>query len=140
MALLDIWAKKLFEDMENDITEEFLELLLRVMQLDLRFCDDYRKNIDGFKGKYLFKTADNTVITTASFNDGRMNVGDNEITDWNAKITFKNSAALRKFLFSKNQDILDSLLANTVEVDGNLNYIYKFGFLARDLRRRLLPE
>jgi hypothetical protein len=44
---------------------------------------------------------------------------------------------LRAFLLSKNQDILDSVLANTVEVDGNLNYIYKFGFMVRDLIRRL---
>jgi hypothetical protein len=28
-------------------------------------------------------------------------------------------------------------LANEVAVDGNLNYIYKFGFMARDLVHRL---
>ena len=52
-------------------------------------------------------------------------------------VTFKDSAAMRRFLFSKDQDILASLLANEVEVDGNLNYIYKLGFMARDLTRRL---
>ena len=44
---------------------------------------------------------------------------------------------MNAFLFSRDQDILDSLLANDVELDGNLNYIYKFGFMARDLGRRL---
>ena len=60
-----------------------------------------------------------------------------DIDDWNVRVTFKNPAALRDFLFSQNQDILDSILANTVEVDGNLNYIYKFGFMARDIRKRI---
>ena len=40
-------------------------------------------------------------------------------------------------MFSRDQDILNSLLANDVEVDGNLNYVYKFGFMARDLGHRL---
>jgi hypothetical protein len=44
---------------------------------------------------------------------------------------------LRDFIFSRDQDILNSILANQVEVDGNLNYIYKFGFMARDLAKRV---
>jgi hypothetical protein len=32
---------------------------------------------------------------------------------------------------------MDSLLANEVEVEGNLNYIYKFGFMAKELLQRL---
>ena len=56
---------------------------------------------------------------------------------WNVKVTFKDAPSLKQFLFSRNQDILDSLLTNTVEVDGNLNYLYKFGFMSRDLMRRL---
>ena len=52
-------------------------------------------------------------------------------------ITFKDSAAVRRFLLSKDQDILSSIMANEVEVDGNLNYVYKLGFMARDLTRRL---
>jgi hypothetical protein len=52
-------------------------------------------------------------------------------------VTFKDSAALLRFLFSHDQDILDSLLSNDVAVDGNVNYIYKFAFMARDLIGRL---
>ena len=65
-----------------------------------------------------------------------MKVYDEEIDKWNVRITFKDAPALQAFLFSKNQDILDSILKNEVEVDGNLNYINKFGFMARDLMRR----
>jgi hypothetical protein len=53
------------------------------------------------------------------------------------RVRFTDGAALRRFLFAEDQDILDSLLANEVELTGNLNYIYKFGFMARDLQRRL---
>jgi len=60
-----------------------------------------------------------------------------EIGDWNVRVTFRNAEGLRAFLLSKNQDILDSILRNDVEVDGNLNYIYKLGFMARELTRRL---
>ena len=37
-----------------------------------------------------------------------------------ATVTFANPRALRRFLFSKDQDVLDSLLANEVDVEGNL--------------------
>jgi hypothetical protein len=66
-----------------------------------------------------------------------MKVHKKDVDKWNVRITFKDAPALHAFLFSKNQDILDSLLRNEVEVDGNLNYIHKFGFMARDLIRRL---
>ena len=66
-----------------------------------------------------------------------MVVHEEALNQWDVKVTFKNAQALRDFLFSGDQDIVDSLLKNEVEVDGNLNYIYKFGFMARDLEHRL---
>ncbi|MDO8093640.1 MAG: hypothetical protein Q6360_09190, partial [Candidatus Brocadiales bacterium] len=88
-------------------------------------------------GKYLFRTADNLVATSVIFDDGDMEVKEDAIDDWNVRITFKDAPALMAFIFSKDQDIINSLLKNEVEVDGNLNYIYKFGFMARDLGKRL---
>jgi hypothetical protein len=52
-------------------------------------------------------------------------------------VTFKDPAALRRFLFSRDQDVLARILANEIAVDGNLNYVYKFGFMVRDLVHRL---
>ena len=97
----------------------------------------YRKNIEGFEGRYLFRTAGELVVSSAVFQGGEMFVKQGSITDWDVRVTFKNVTALREFLFSRDQDILNSLLANEVEIDGNLNYIYKFGFMARDLAHRL---
>ena len=56
------------------------------------------------------------------------------------KVEFADAGALNTFLFSKSQDILDSLLDNTVKVEGNVNFIFKFGFMARDLGHRLGVE
>ena len=130
-------SKRLIKELCVEITDEFLELLLKGM--DLAFClsKGYRKNIKGFKGRYLFRTAKNTLASSAIFGDGDMEVEEDAIDDWDIRVTFKDAAALRAFLFSKDQDILDSILENKVEVDGNLNYLYKFGFMARDLGHRL---
>ena len=70
--------------------------------------------------------------------DGRkMTVLKNAIDRWDVRVTFKDVQAFWNFIFSRDQDILNLVLANEVEIDGNLNYIYKFGFLARDLAHRL---
>ncbi|MBI3815744.1 MAG: hypothetical protein HY279_14910 [Nitrospinae bacterium] len=130
-------SKRLKEELCGELTDKFLELLLGGMDLAFTLSSGYRKNIEGFEGRYLFRTVDNLVSASAIFKDGNMHVHEDSIDNWDVKITFKNASALRAFLFSQNQDILNSLLANEVEVDGNLNYIYKFGFMARDLGRRL---
>jgi hypothetical protein len=61
-----------------------------------------------------------------------MHVHDGAIRDWDVKVTFEDGKALRKFLFSKDPDVLNSLAENKMEVDGNLNYIFKFGYMAKD--------
>ena len=132
-----LWSKSLREELYGKVTDRFLELLLQGM--DLAFClsKGYRKNIKNFKGRYLFRTADNTVAASATFRDGDMEVHEEVIDDWDSRVTFKDAAALMAFIFSRDHDILDSILKNDVEVDGNLNYIYKFGFMARDLSQRI---
>jgi len=107
--------------------------------MDLAFClcESYRENIKDFKGCYVFRTADNLVAASATFKDGDMEVHEEEMDDWDVRVTFKDAAALRAFILSRDQDILDSLLANDVETDGNLNYVYKFGFMVRDFAHRL---
>jgi hypothetical protein len=57
--------------------------------------------------------------------------------DWQALVRYKDSQAMWSMLLGGGDILFDSLLNNTVEVEGNLNYIYRFGFLARDLQRRL---
>jgi len=134
---LELLSKNLKEELFGNVTDKFLELLLMGMDFLFSIDSNYRKNIEGFRGRYLFRTADGAVASSAIFEDGNMKVKDDGIDDWDARVTFKNHRSLRDFLFSRNQDILDSMLRNEVEVDGNFNYIYKFGFMARDLAKRV---
>ena len=74
---------------------------------------------------------------SALFTPGEMSMRTTAVESPDVTITFKSPAAFRRFLSSKEKDILESLMANEVEVDGNLNYVYKFGFMARHLLLRL---
>ena len=137
LFITKICSKGLREELSGKVTDKLLELLLSGM--DLAFClsKGYRRNIKDFEGRYLFRTTDNLVAATATFKDGDMEVHEEAIDDWDVRITFKDAATLGAFIFARDQDILDSLIANDVEVDGNPNYVYKFGFMARDLGRKL---
>ena len=130
-------ARQLKAELSEKMTDDFLEALLRGMDWAFLLSGSYRRNIDGFCGICVFRTLDNKVSTTAVFEDGHMSVEHQARYTYNVRVSFQDVHALWSFLLSENQDILDSILANTVDVDGNLNYLYRFGFLAKDLTRRL---
>ncbi len=130
-------CKRLAEQFCGKVTNEFLEVLLRGMEVSFCLLKGYRENIEGFTGTYVFRTDDGRVGRSAVFSDGNMDVDPKPRAAYEVRVSFKDAPALWRFLLAENQDILDSILANDVDVDGNLNYIYKFGFLARDLQHRL---
>jgi len=123
--------------LQGEEVDKFLEVLLGAMSLAFLLLRGFRGNLAGFSGTYLFRTADGAVTTGARFARGRMQVLRQDVSPYDVAVTFKDPAGLRRFLFSRDQDILASILANDVAVDGNLNFIFKFGFMARDLIGRL---
>ena len=127
----------LVRQLEGEVTDEFLELLLHGMKLALTLSGDYRQNLRDFRGAYVFRTADGTVAVSATFAGERMHVDEHALPDWDVRITFENPQAVWSFLLSKDQDILNSILRDEVEVEGNLNYVYKLGHMARELVQRL---
>ena len=128
----------LLKEIMDETTDKFLEFLLGCMDLAFCFSSRYRKNIEGFDATYVFRSADGSIGSTAVFANGDMKVKDKAAErGWTVRVTFQNAKALRDFLFSKDQDILNSLLKNEVTTEGNLNYIYKFGYMARRLILRL---
>jgi hypothetical protein len=138
--LLGVFQRKvqaLKDELEGKLTDKFVELLLYGMELAFILFAGYRRNLRGFRAAYVLRTADQRVAASALFGGGGMTVRREAVAAPNATITFKDSASLLRFLFSRDQDILASVLANDVEVDGNLNYVYKLGYMARDLERRL---
>lgn len=136
-ALVSWFSKPLKPQLCGKLTDEFLELLLGGMDLAFALSRSYRRNIQDFRATYVFKTRDSSVGVSAVFDNGDMRVDPEARPFYQALVCFRDPPALWSFLLAKDQDILDSLLANAVDVEGNLNYIYKFGYLARDLTRRL---
>jgi hypothetical protein len=63
-----------------------------------------------------------------------MTVKDSVVDDPHVTINFRNPKALREYILSSKPDILGALLRQDVVPDGNLNYLYKFAFMAKRLQ------
>ena len=127
------------QNVETEAAEEFLELLLNAMKIMFVINHDYRKNIKKFEGRYQFKSKDGRLTIAALFKNGRMRVKEETIENPNITITFRDGKTLFNFLLSPKQDILGSMLRQDVQTDGNLNYLYRFGFLAKRLQLIMRP-
>jgi len=136
-SLVRFFCKPLEDQLCGTLTDRFLEFLLRGMEVAFALSKSYRKNIEGFRATYVFKTRDGTVGVSAVFDNGKMTVDPEARPAYTTLVTYKDAPALFSYLLSEDQDTLDSILAASVVVEGNLNYVYKYGFLARDLMRRL---
>jgi hypothetical protein len=142
----DRWASKLarvftrraVDRVRIEATDDILDVLLYAMEVCFWLDRSYREdNIKDFTGVYVFTSAERAIGGTASFAKGHMHASSEAQPEFTARVRFKNAAALRNFLFAGSPDILNALLNDDIELDGNLNYIYKFGFMVTDLERRL---
>ena len=118
----------------------FLKFFLWIFKKIFEFSEDFRENIKDFSAKYVFKTQKGTVAETVRFKNSVMEIDhENKDDHPNVTVIFKDADVLRRYLFSmgKGQDILKSILANHVQLDGNWNYVYKFLFMVSDLRQRM---
>jgi hypothetical protein len=127
-------AERYLEAIKSEGAEEFLEILLKAMKLVFFLDKDFRRNIDNFNGRYLFCSRDRAITVSAVFANGRLTVSEQAIDNTDMTVTFKNAKALMGFLLSPKPDILGSMLRQDVAVDGNLNYLYKFAFMAKRLQ------
>lgn len=127
-------SQKLLQCIEVEGTEEFLELLLRTMGLCLACNPEYRKNIHHFTGRYQFESDDLTLQVSAVFQHNTMTLTDGAIDTPDIVIKFKDPAVLRNFLLAPKQDILDAILKQSIRLDGNLNYLFKFAYMAKRLQ------
>jgi len=119
---------------ESEFAEEFLQILLNLMSLMFVIDHDYRKNIQNFSGRYQFSSQDGQITMAALFNNGHMKVVEDVISNPDITITFRNGRTLLNFIITPRQDILGSMLRQDVKTDGNLNYLYRFGFMAKQLQ------
>ena len=126
--------KRFLNCIESEFAEEFLELLLKLMSLVFFLDKDFKRNIENFNGRYLFKSRDNKITVAAIFRDNQMKVYEKNIDRTDVTVNFKDAKALMNYLLSPKPDILGSILRQDVTIDGNLNYLYKFAYIARHLQ------
>lgn len=135
--------KKLWEQFNNSFTseaaEEFLQTLLSLMKVVFAVNHDYRRNIKNFKGRYQFRSKDGEVTIAAVFHNGSMEVMEKKIDRPDITITFRDGKTLLNFIIAPRQDILGSMLRHDVVTGGNLNYLYKFGYMAKQLQL-MMPQ
>ena len=127
-------CQEFVESIDGQLTEEFLQLLLKAMRLVFLISPEFRKNIENFNGRYCFKSQKGGIETSVVFRNGKMEVLDKAIDDAHMTVNFKDPAALRNYILSPKPDILGSLLKQEVVPEGNFNYLYKFAFMAKRLQ------
>ena len=128
-------AFKEFSDcLSSELAEDFLQLLLGLMSVVFLFDPDFRKNIAGFNGRYQFKSKDGCITVAALFGNNRLEVREEDILYPDITVLFKDGKALMGYLLTPKPDILGSMLRQEVSLDGNLNYLYKFAFMAKRLQ------
>ena len=139
--------KNFLKLLEDEVAEEFLQVLIKLLRYSA-YLDSYlRKSMKNFNGLIQFRSKDNEIRVVAEFKKGRLK--DKELKPNEqlkkiptAEVVFKNAEAVRNFLLPKGgiagrRDVLRSLLRNEVKLEGNYNYIYRFGFLATHLQLQL---
>lgn len=126
-------AEKFINSLESGFVDDSLFVLLELLRLVFIADKDFRKNIDGFSGRYLFNSMDKKIEVAAIFKDSKLTVENKAIDNTDVTVTFKDVPSLMKFALSKDPNILSAVLDQTIVIDGNLNYIYKFGYMAQHL-------
>ena len=130
-------GEKFLNTLEDEAAETLLEKLLLFMKLKFMFDPSYRRNIENFKGRYQFKSRDNKITVLVELDNGKMDIKETLSEDVDVTVIFKDGRSLMNFLLSQNRDVLRGLLNNEINVNGNLNYIYKFAFMANHLQLEL---
>jgi len=136
-SLLRSLCGDLRNELDTKLTDGFLEALLGALDIAFALDSDYRRNIEGFGAVFAFRTKDSHVGATAIFQDGNMNVEREARSRFDTRLTFKDADGLRRSLLAGDKDILNTMLTNPVDSEGNLSYLYRFGFLAKELTLRL---
>ncbi len=142
LQILKTAVKKFLDTLEAETAENILEGLLLLMKT--RFLidpiiigSDYRQNIDNFDANYEFRSKSGDINVLVEFHDGQMDWEKSLSEDVNATLEFKDGQALVNYLFNyvvlQNRDFLQSMLNNEIHVSGNLNYLYKFLFMANHM-------
>jgi len=138
--------KKLVSCVENDLTDDFLILLLNAMRLVLAVDSAYHRNIENgdevFNAALVFANSEGSNAITARFEPvrilfikrQRLRVVRGAAKRPDVEVTFVDTKALWEFLLSDDPDVFAFIFNNKLQTRGNLNYLMKFGYMANHLK------
>ena len=132
-SLVPRFCGDLIAELSGTVTDGFLEALLSGMEVAFALSSSYRRNIEGFAAVFVFRTRDNRVGATAVFKSGKLSIESEPRSTFDTCISFRDADGLRKSLLAGDQNILDTMLSDPVDVEGNLSNLYRFGYLAKEL-------
>ncbi len=122
---------RLLDIVEGKVTEDVMEVLLSLMSLVFLLDKNYRKNISDFEAVYVFTDQKDDFYMAARFHKGRLKVSNKKAVNPSFTLRFRdNDTLIKMFLSGKAADILESVLEQKVDFQGNISYICKFGYMA----------
>lgn len=124
---------KFLDSLADETAEAFLLGLSFLLKVKVALDPAFRRNIENFQAVYQFKSKDDGVGVLLEFDDGDVNYREGLSDDATFTVVFKDGGGLIRFLISQKKDVIQALLNNEIQVSGNLNYIYKLGFMANHL-------
>lgn len=139
--LFRCWHGRRFDIFDAKVSDKALEGLLHAMAWGILLFPDWRKRMQGFQGTLVFAARASQdpkrepVQATAKFDGKRMIVLKEAAKSFDVKVTFSEPLELFRFVASRKHDIVEALLKNAVDTQGNINYVYRFGFLVMEMTR-----
>jgi hypothetical protein len=112
--------------------------LLHLMGLAYASDPALRQHLAGFEGRYRFRIEDRDFLLSAHFSESGIRLRPGDAGETDVAIAFKDAGALVDFLLSPNPDILDAVLKQDLSVEGNLNYLFKFAYMAKRLQQMMM--
>ncbi len=130
---LETWGQKFLQSLEDEVAEVFLKALCFVLKIKCILDHDFRQNINDFYGQYQFVSKNGHLQVVLEFDHGKVHFREGRAVNPNVTVFFKDGGSLIRFFISRKKDILQAMLRNELETKGNLNYIFKLGFMANHL-------
>lgn len=140
---IDLLRELILKEMTTERMDLLLELLLDAMSLVFMINPNFRRNINTFKARYAFRIGSNGTGASVLFSPipffryGRMIVKREPADNADVSVSFESGKAMAEFLFSGTPDIFGALLDNKLSFSGNLNYLFKFAYMAKHLQKTM---
>lgn len=126
--------EKLLEVLEKKGNKDFLQNLLEVMRLKSSRDTMYRRGIKDFFATYVFEGEGKYAVVY--FKNGKLTVSDKRTQlEPDFEVIFKDEKGLYKLLLGEAYEYEEALTHREVICKGNINYIRRFSFMAKEAMR-----